>query len=61
MSLAFLPTSSRPQLTGAGGGADQPGDGLEGRGLAGAVGAEQRHDLAGPHFEVDAVEGPMRP
>jgi hypothetical protein len=30
--------------------------GLQQRGLAGAIGAEQRHDLAGADREVDAVQ-----
>ena len=35
---------------------DQPAGALEQRRLAGAVGAEQRHDLALVHLEVDAEE-----
>ena len=37
-------------------GAHQARDCLERRGLAGAVGAQQRHDLAAPHFEVNAAQ-----
>ena len=33
-----------------------PGDALDERRLAGAVVADERHDLAGPHLEVDVVE-----
>ena len=34
----------------------QVGDCLERGGLAGAVGAEQRHDAAGRHFQRDALQ-----
>ena len=37
-------------------GAQQVGDRLEGGGLARAVGAEQRHDLAVLHLERDALQ-----
>ena len=37
-------------------GTDEADDGVEGRGLAGAVGAEQPDDFAGVHFERDAAE-----
>jgi hypothetical protein len=36
-------------------------DGFQHRGLAGAVGAEQRDDLAARHFEADATNGHDRP
>ena len=36
---------------------DGAGDALDQRGLAGAVGADDAVHLAGPHVEVDAVEG----
>ena len=38
-------------------GASSPGDRLERRGLAGAVVAEQRDDLAAAHLQRDALEG----
>ena len=37
-------------------GAEPPGQDVHQRGLAGAVFAEQRHDLAGAGVEIDAVE-----
>src|SRR5690606_14003338 len=40
----------------AGAGAHQPGDGLERRGLAGAVGAEESHDLAAANLEIDVLD-----
>ena len=40
----------------AGVGLQQPGDHAQGRGLAGAVGAEQRVELAGPDGQVEAVD-----
>jgi hypothetical protein len=33
----------------------EPGDGAQGRGLAGAVAAQQREDLAFVHIEADAL------
>jgi len=44
----------------AGVGAQQPEEDAQGRGLAGAVGAEEAVDLAGPDLEVEAVEGDGR-
>ena len=41
----------------AGGRLDEAGDGVEGRGLAGAVGADERENLPAPHLEGDAVDG----
>jgi hypothetical protein len=41
--------------------ADHAGDRLQQRGLAGAVGAQQRHDLALPHGEVSVLNGEHRP
>jgi len=41
----------------AGGDLQQPGDHLDGRGLAGAVGAEKTHDLPAGHVEGDALDG----
>ena len=35
---------------------DQPDQRFQERGLAGAVGAEQQHGLAGPHVEIDAPQ-----
>src|SRR4029078_12991821 len=40
---------------------ENAGDGLEYRGLAGAVGAEQRDDTAAWHLEADAPDGHDRP
>ena len=37
-------------------GTQEPGDHAQGRGLAGAVGAEQRVELAGAHGEIEAVD-----
>src|SRR5262245_25933862 len=39
-------------------GLDQPGDHVEGRGLAGAVRPQQTDRLAAPHVDVDAVDHP---
>ena len=44
-------------LDGAGVGADEALAHLDGRGLAGAVGAEQRQHLGGVHVEVEAGDG----
>ena len=38
-------------------GMHQPADGLEGRGLAGAVATEHGHDLAAPNLERDTLQG----
>jgi hypothetical protein len=35
---------------------DQPGDTAQGGGLAGAVGAQQGHDLRGLHRQGDAMQ-----
>ena len=43
-------------LIGAGVGPQQAGDHAQGRGLAGAVRAEQRVELAGAHGEIEAVD-----
>ena len=40
-----------------GGGRQELGEQVEGGGLAGAVGADERVDRAAPHLEVDAVDG----
>src|SRR5690606_11866546 len=40
----------------AGGGTQEPGDGLQGGGLAGAVGAQDGDDLAPGHLEGDPVQ-----
>ena len=44
-------------LDGSGVGAFEPGDHAEGRGLAAAARAEQRHDLAVPDVEIERVDG----
>ena len=43
------------QVPGAGGGRLQSGDDLHERGLAGAVGADERHVLAAVELEVDVA------
>ena len=40
-------------------GADEPADQIEQRGLAGAVRADQRDDLALAHAEADPIENPQ--
>src|SRR4029077_6058926 len=40
---------------------ENAGNGFQARGLAGAVGAEQRDDAAARHFEADAPDGLYRP
>ena len=60
-SLGFAMVTGRPSkriLPGVGG--VDPRHHLDQGGLAGAVVPDQRHDLAGPHVEVDAVEGVHR-
>ena len=48
---------SKPQIVArAAGLVDQPGEDVDQRRLAGAVGAEQPEDLAARHVEADAVE-----
>jgi hypothetical protein len=44
------------ELDRAAGEAEQPGDRPERAGLPRAVGADQRHQLAGPHLQVDLLE-----
>ena len=56
--LACLPHDVEPEHLGtAGVGADDRREDSDGRGLAGAVRTEEAVDRAGPHGEVDAVEG----
>ena len=42
---------------GAGGGSNQAGDGVQGGGFAGAVGADEGDQLPFPHAEGDALQG----
>ena len=37
-------------------GRHQPGDGVQGRGLAGAVRTDQRHDLTVIHVQADVLD-----
>ena len=45
------------KLNGAGAGAEHAGNGFEGGGLACAIGADERHHLAGLDLEGDVLEG----
>ncbi len=54
---AVLPGVAAEDVDGARGGAAQPHRGLDGGGLPGAVGAEEREELAGGDGEGDAVDG----
>jgi hypothetical protein len=44
-------------LCGARGGPDQPKENLDRGGFSGAVGAKESEDFAGPHLEIEAIDG----
>jgi hypothetical protein len=55
--LGFAPEQPRAAVVGAG----EPEQHVDGGGLAGSVGPEQRHDLAGCDVEIDAADGAYGP
>jgi hypothetical protein len=58
---APVPVGVQPEHAhGAAGGAGEPLEHLEGRGLAGAVGAEQSEQLPAPDLEIDRVDREVR-
>ena len=56
MSAVFLPISALPSNSALPAGLHHPGERSEHRGLAGAVGAEDRHLAALLDLEVDALD-----